>query len=132
MRLRVASPYPVNRLEIVVNGEVAPCAIPELEANARGVYEFSVTRQVAVNGTSWIAARCYAETPEGRTRFAHTAPWHVDIEGQPLRPRKEEVAYLIGRMNDEIKRNTGVLGQAALDEYRRALEYYEDLMPTAR
>ena len=54
------------------------------------------------------------------------------IPAKPLRPRKAAVDYLISRMKEELKRNTSVLSDAELGEYRQALGVYEKLRKTAR
>jgi hypothetical protein len=65
-------------------------------------------------------------------RFAHTAPWHVEVDGKPLRPRKAEVEYLVKRVEEQLQRSAGVLPEAALAEYREGLRTYQELLKTAR
>ena len=65
-------------------------------------------------------------------RFAHTGPWHFDVTGKQLRPRKVEVEYLIARVSTQIQRSGGVLPPAAVEEYREALRFYENVAKTAR
>ncbi len=60
-------------------------------------------------------------------RFAHTAPFHIEVAGKPLRPRKAEVEFLISRMEGELARNAEVLPAAALEEYREALRIYQGI-----
>ena len=67
--------------------------------------------------SGWIAVRCFEQTPQGRVRFAHSSPVHIDIADKPYRPRKREVNYLIERVRKELERHTGVLPEAALEEY---------------
>ena len=83
--------------------------------------------ELEIYKSTWLAVRCYEPTADGRLRFAHTAPAHIDIERRPLRPRAEEVQFLVRRMEAEITRNTGVLSDAALQEFRDALAKYKDL-----
>jgi hypothetical protein len=80
-----------------------------------------------IDSMSWIAVRCFEDRPDGRVRFAHSGPFHVDVPGKPLRPRKEEVAYLVRRVEEQIKRSAGILPDDALDEYRAALRTYRAL-----
>jgi len=112
----VENPSPLSRVEIVVNGS----PLRQIKAGA-------VDETVAIDGTSWIAVRAY----DGK-RFAHSAPWWIDIPGKPLRPRKEEVDYLLRRVEEQLARNTGVLSEPALDEYRTAAAAYRKLLETAR
>ncbi|MBN1422834.1 MAG: CehA/McbA family metallohydrolase [Planctomycetes bacterium] len=115
---------PLARIEIVVNGEVARAVEPANREGERGGRESPFDERVPIAGSSWVAVRCFEDRPEGRIRFAHTAPVFIDIEGKPLRPRREEIAYLIARVEAEIARSEGVLPPAAIDEYREALEIY--------
>ena len=112
----IENPEPLSRVELLRNGEVL-----------RALKAGPVDETVEVDGTSWVAVRAY----DGR-RFAHTAPWWIDVPGKPLRPRKQEVEYLLGRVESELTRNTGVLSEAALDEYREAAKIYRSKLETAR
>lgn len=127
------SEQPLERLEIVINGDkVVP--IPTQNKKARkGGYE-SPLDEVAVEITesSWFVVRCYESRPGGRVRFAHTAPWYVEIAGKPLRPRKAEVEFLCERVEQQLRRNTDVLPEAALAEYRETLLAYRNLLKDAR
>ncbi|MFN7805684.1 MAG: hypothetical protein ACK5TO_16815, partial [Planctomycetaceae bacterium] len=81
--------------------------------------------------SAWVAVRCFDKGDEGRERFAHTAPIHVEIDG-PVRPRRREVQHFIERMEHEIQRNQGVLEPAELAEYEHALEIYRELATRTR
>lgn len=128
----VESAVPVGRIEVVVNGEVAHRLPAANDTGPDGSYRCPIDAQVEVDGSSWVAVRCYEDRPDGRVRFAHSAPFHVDVAGRPLRPRKAEVAYLIGRVEAQIERSKGLLPEAAIAEYRRALEIYHRIAETAR
>jgi hypothetical protein len=97
-----------------------------------GAYEVRFTEELSLNQSSWIAVRCFSVRSDDRVRFAHTAPFWIEVPGKPLRPRRAEVAYLIQRVQDEIERSKDVLPAAALEEYRKAKAIYEELAPTAR
>ncbi|MCE9545309.1 MAG: hypothetical protein K8T25_07310 [Planctomycetia bacterium] len=97
-----------------------------------GGFLVTLDEQIPLTGSTWLALRCFEPTGGGRNRFGHTAPWHVDVPGHPLRPRHVEIDYLVGRMESEIKRHTGVLPEAALAEYRKALAIYQEIARTAR
>ena len=103
-------------VEVVVNGDVS--SIP---ASREGHFK----TVLPLKKSSWFAVRVIEE---GRHRFAHTAPKHFKVPGRPLRPKPEEVAYLVKRVEDEIERHTGVLDEEALSEYRQALEHYRGLV----
>ena len=61
-----------------------------------------------------------------------TAPWHVEVDGKPIRPRQREIDFLIRRVADEIKRNEGILNEASMAEFHEALRIYKDIAKRAR
>jgi len=121
------STYPLERIEIVVNGHVAKTvkARNPDKSGPLGAYSSRINENINVVTSSWIAIRCFERRPDGRSRFAHTAPFHVEVKGRPLQAPKAEVDFLIKRMQKQIERNEGVLPEKALDEYRQALEIYQ-------
>src|SRR5262249_28212426 len=127
-----ASALPLDRIEIIVNGAVVEKLKPANRSTKDGAFESAIDARIPIGGSSWIAIRCFEDRPDKRIRFAHTAPWHIDVTGKPLRPRREEIEYLIHRVAEQIKRSANVLPQAALDEYREALRVYQKIRQTAR
>ncbi len=123
---------PLKRVEVVINGEVKRSITPANRQTDRDAFETAFDETLPIEESSWIAVRCFEDRPGGRVRFAHTAPFHVAVPGKPLRPRKEEVAYLIERVKQQIARSTGVLADRAIDEYREALRTYERIAAGAR
>jgi hypothetical protein len=122
---------PLDRIEILLNGQIAKTLVPENQVNASGAYESTIQDSVLVDGTAWVAVRCFERHPEHRLRFAHTNPIFIDVPSRPLRPRREQVQYLVDRMKEEIARNQDVLDAPSLEEYRTALRAYERLHETA-
>lgn len=117
-------------LEIIHNGEVYKSFQPKKEKVGKSwVYNFNVNCKIERSG--WIAVRFFENQGDEKPRFAHSGPVYVDVPEIPLRPRRVEVEYLIGRMKEELKRNKGVLSEKALEEYEVALDYYSKLLPTA-
>ena len=82
--------------------------------------------------SGWAAVRCIAKGTDGRIRFAHTAPWWVEIEGKPLRPRREQADWFVQRTEEEIARNTGVLSAEQLAEFHEALAAWKKIQATAK
>jgi hypothetical protein len=130
----IASEHPIERVEIIVNGEVAKTSRPQSERQADGhfVTDLSDLEPVHFDDSIWVALRCFEKTPNGRTRFAHSAPAFVDFADSPVRPRRDQVRYLIQRCEEELARNKELLSDAELAEYREALEFYRGKLPTAR
>jgi hypothetical protein len=90
------------------------------------------TRVVDVSSSTWLVVRCFEKLPDGRERFAHSAPIFIDVEGKPLVPKKAEAEYLVSRVQAEIQRNTAVLSEEALAEFREALAAYEAIAAKAQ
>lgn len=122
----------LSRIEILLNGEVVRTLQPGNAKTSAGAYESRFDETLTVRATSWIAVRCIEERPGGRVRFAHASPFHIEVPGTTLQPRREEAAFLLKRVDDQLARNTGVLSEAALEEYREARRVYAELLEKAR
>ena len=121
----------IDRIEILINGEVARAIKPPHTTSPSGVSTGTLDETVAVDGSGWLAVRCFEARPDKRVRFAHTAPVFVDVPGVPLAPRKVEVEHFIERIERELARHKDVLNADALDEYREALSIYRELLARA-
>src|SRR5437867_3708375 len=96
---------PLQRVEIIVNGEVVRKVKPENKPTKPNAYESPIEETFRIDSSSWIAVRCFEDRPDKRVRFAHTGPVYIDVAGKPLRPQRAEVEFLIKRVEDQIKRN---------------------------
>ena len=128
----VLSEEPVQSVEVLVNGKVRQTIALKAKRNREGAYEARFKVSEEVSGTSWVALRCWEDRAGGRVRFAHTAPSWFDDATAPLRPQREEVTWLVERMKQQIKSNTGVLSPEAVAEYQQAMERYQAIEKTAR
>jgi len=126
------STYPLERIEIVVNGIIAKTAEAQNIQMPSGAYFSRINENIDVATSSWIAIRCFESRPDGRSRFAHTAPFHVEVKGRPLQPRKAEINFFIKRMEKQIARNEDVLPREAVEEYRQAMRIYKKIAKTAQ
>jgi hypothetical protein len=126
------SARPLERVEVVVNGDVRRRLSPENRPGPDGGFVSPISTQVDLEESAWIAVRCFERQPDGRVRFAHTGPFHVEMGGDPVRPRRREIGWLASRMREEIDRNRTVLDEEALGEYRQALAVYERIERHAR
>lgn len=116
--------------ETVVNGVVSPRGKRSINntAHANGW----ITDKLELTESGWVAVRCSQKQMDGRVRFAHTAPWWVEIEGKPLRPRREQADWFVQRTEEEIARNTGVLSAEQLAEFHEALAAWKKIQATAK
>lgn len=128
----IRSESPLRMIEVIVNGQVAKALPPGNVKLSSGTHENHIDATVHLDGSGWVAVRCFESRPEGRFRFAHSGPVHIEMGDQPVRPRREEVESLIRQMQAELQRNDGVLPEAALAEYRQALAVYQELARHAR
>ena len=129
VRITVVVEYarPVEKVEIIVNGTVHRRfdLNPDLPADEghRATFEADLVPE----RSSWIAARCFEKEIPGNVSFAHTGPVYVMLGQQPITPRKQEAAYLVNRLKDEIERNRQILNPDALAEYETALNVYQEI-----
>ena len=125
------SATPLSRIEIVSEGRV----VRRLEAANRpmpgGGYQSPIEVRMEVDSSTWIAVRCYGSGQE-ENRFAHTAPFFIDVPGKPLHPRREEIDYLIHRVETQLELKQSFLPEESLDEYRVALAAYQAIAKKAR
>jgi hypothetical protein len=126
------SGHPLQSIEIIVNGDIAKTVKPGNRQTKAGAYESIIDARVTIDGSSWVAVRCFEDRPDRRVRFAHSAPFYVDVGLRPLRPRRVEVEYLIKRVEEQIARSLALLPKRAKAEYREALGVYKRLAKTAR
>jgi hypothetical protein len=125
------SSTPLDRVEVVVNGRLVKTIAAANAPRKAGGFASKFDEPIDVDGSSWLIVRAYEVRSGGRFRFAHTAPWFIDVPGKPLAPRAEEVDYFIGRVEAEIDRNRGVLKPEEIAEYERALEIYREIRKRA-
>lgn len=125
----VESRREVDRVEVIVNGQLAQTLTPISAATPDGGFTTPIAATVTPAGSSWIATRVFTKHEAGRVRFAHSSPVHIEVAGQPLRPRPEEVAYIVGHLEREVARHRGVLTTEELAEFESALATYKALMP---
>lgn len=136
IEIEAISDRELDRIEIVRHGQIQQTLRPGREykgtRTADGAFRVEVSASVFLEDSSWIAVRCIQRQEDRRIRFAHTAPWHIEVGDQPIKPRRAEIEYLIGRIQIEIERNKDVLPPAALREYKQALNAYEKIAKRAR
>jgi hypothetical protein len=120
-----------KRIEFVVDGRVLSASTLQSTSKERS-FDFPSFHLLDASQSTWLAVRCFETLPNGRQRFAHSAPIFIDVPGKPLRPRKAEVEYLISRVEGEIERNKDVLSPEALAEFQEALAKYQEIAKTAK
>ena len=127
IRIEVVSEFPLTFGEILVNGTPEVLLRPENHPFKSGAYRSVIETTVRPKRSGWFAVRFWEDRPGGRVRFAHSAPWYVELDGKPTLPRREEKRYLVGRMQAEIERSRGIVSPEAMAECERALDFYRSL-----
>jgi len=127
VRGTVLSEKPVDLIQILINGKVIHDIQAQPIRTGTGTYAISFEQAIEPAGTSWVAARCFEPRADGRRRFAHTAPRWFDDPTRPLKPRPEQLAFLVQRVEDELQRSAELLPEPALEEYREALRRLQAL-----
>lgn len=125
--ITIHSATPTLFAELIVNGRPDELLRPANEPLPGGGYRSVITTSVRIDRSGWVAVRCFESREGGRIRFAHTAPWYVEVDGEPVRIASEKKRYLVERMRTEIERSRGVLSEAARAEVEQALAFYEQL-----
>jgi peptidoglycan/xylan/chitin deacetylase (PgdA/CDA1 family) len=123
----VSSEQPIAAIELIVNGEVVGHFEPENNRTKTGSYQNHVSTKFNPQSTSWLAWRCFETRPRNRFRFAHTAPWHFNVPGKSLRPRRKEIEWLISEVKQEITRSQGIAPESLIHDYQTALAMYEQI-----
>ena len=125
---QIQSEHPIDTVEIIVNGRVARWWQPDqTKPTQNGSYAAQIDLGQPLTTSGWIVVRVFSKLPNGRSRFAHSSPVHVEIQDRPLQPQKVETQYLVQRVEDELKRHRGVLTAEAIAEFEEALAFYREL-----
>jgi hypothetical protein len=123
----IESTRPIQSIEFIVNGKVVMTVDAANLKTTDGTFSNRTRYTLPIAGSSWVAIRVFEHNAGRKNLFAHSSPIFIEIPGKPLRPRREEIDYLIGRVKEEIARNERVLSEPALQEYRDALRIYKEI-----
>jgi hypothetical protein len=118
---------PLDRIEIVLNGKIISIVDLLSQKTDHGSFVTTIHSSQHIESSGWIAIRAFEQNGGRRNLFAHSSPVFFEIPGKPLRPRRDETDYLIGRVKEEIARNEKILSEPAMREYREALRIYEEI-----
>lgn len=127
LSVEVTSVHPLLYGEVIINGVPEQLLPAQNERVEHGVVRTRVTHSIVPKRSGWFAVRFWEKQPDGQVRFCHSAPWYVEVDGQPVTPMHQEKEYLINRMREEIARSNGVVSAEAMAEYREGLAFYERL-----
>ena len=123
----VVSEQPIIYGEVIVNGVPEQLLRAQNTRTEKGAYRSQLSYSFVPQRSGWFAVRFWESQPDGQVRFAHTAPWYVEVAKQPVYVAPEQKQYLIDRVRQEITRSNGTVSPEAMQEYQKALQFYEDL-----
>jgi len=127
LAMEVISEQPILYGEVLINGVPEQLLRAQNTATDKGAFRSQLSHTFVPNRSGWFAVRFWESQPDGQVRFAHTAPWYVEVGKQPVHAKLHEQHYLVDRMREEMTRSNGVVSPEAMQEYRAALEFYEAL-----
>jgi hypothetical protein len=126
------SAVPLDRIELVVNGEVVASA-----AREEGERTVALSHDLRVDASCWIALRCSGAKneavldPDGA--FAHTSPAYVAVPGAPLACRNDAeyfidwIERLIATTESRARFPSDAAREAVVALFRNGQAYYEEL-----
>ncbi len=124
----IISESPISYGELLINGRPELLLRPQNEETAEGAYQSRIEITVEPDRSGWFALRFWEPRPDGQSRFVHSAPWYVEVNGEPVRPQRHEKHYVVDRMQEEIGRSRGIVSAEAQQEYQRALRFYQSVL----
>src|SRR5262249_11139285 len=104
VRARASSPFPMKRLELLVNGLVVSTNVA-----ATTDRDWVLDQEVKIEQAGWLAVRCASVNvsfPGGSTLVAHGNPIYVEMPGHPLDAHADAEYFLgwIDRLDSDLKR----------------------------
>jgi hypothetical protein len=119
---RLDSADPIAAVELVRNGRLERIQLP---------FTFTMAE------SGWFLVRAVADVPH-TFRFASTAPWYVEIGGQPLKPQRASARYFIDWCNERLARLESQAAPPAaekeqvLQPWREALKFWQARLAESR
>lgn len=132
LSMEVVSEQPLLYGEVLVYGSPQQLLRAQNAPTDKGAFRSQISHEFVPDRSGWFAIRFWESSADGQVRFAHSAPWYVEIDQQPVQIERYEKEYLVDRMRQEIARSNGVVSAEAMQEYRSALEFYQALPEVKR
>ena len=100
---------PIRVVELVRNGRAERVALPAV---------------FTMNESGWFLVRAIADVPH-TLRFASTAPWHVEIGNQPMKPVRESAEFFVEWSKERIAEMENAAGATAEQRVELAAPWRE-------
>lgn len=127
IKMEVVSEQPILYGEVLINGVPEQLLRAQNTRTDKGAYRSQLSHSFVPDRSGWFAVRFWESQANGQVRFAHSAPWYVEIGKQPVYVELHEKQYLIDRVRQEITRSNGIVSPEAMHEYQGAIEFYQTL-----
>lgn len=131
-----ASQYPLDRIEVLYNGQVVANGAPAKDAQA-GLVLSELEKRIPLNRSGWLALRVSGPSVpdvKGEAVYAHTSPIYVSVAGKPA-GSAEDARYLLQWIDklwttvQERDRIPGEQRKAEIAaEVEQARKYYQDII----
>ncbi len=125
--MEVLSAEPLLYGEVIINGRPEHLLRAQNLLTDTGAYRTQIDLSILPKRSGWFAVRFWESQSDGQIRFAHTAPWYVEVDGQSVAIAAHEKEYLVARMRQEITRSNGIVSPEAMQEYQQGLQFYQSL-----
>ncbi len=104
VRARASSQFPIQNLELIVNGAIIPT-----NPATNSIGEVLLDEEVKLDHSGWLAVRCTSanNSASGGVAFgAHSNPIYVEINGHPFDARADAQYFLawIDRLDADLKK----------------------------
>ncbi|MFM2096177.1 MAG: hypothetical protein RIS70_3301, partial [Planctomycetota bacterium] len=129
LRVRAWAPYPLEALELIVNGKIQTLARP---ADQSELLEFQIDQSITLDRSSWIAVRVKGsrDAPtKGVEAFAHSSPIYLRVAGQPVRSATDAKYFIvwIERLREDLRKRNQIPAEQwphVEEQLAKALDYY--------
>jgi hypothetical protein len=119
--------YPLEKLEVVVNGQVAATGTPAGDRE-----RITLNQELAIERSGWIAVRAKGQrspSQQAAEAFAHTSAVYVEVANRPVQSSEDAEYFIrwIQRLREDVRgRDRIPLAQQAHVEQQltQALEFY--------
>jgi len=123
---KIYSASPIERLEIVKNGElISTINNIELVDN-----QALINTEVSIEESCWIVTRCFESRDDKNVRFAHSSPIFFKVKEQPFKLNQKSINWFIDQTSELIKQAesdttlTRSLKIQKRELYQQAKEFY--------
>ena len=127
LEIEIESETPLLYGEVLINGRPDHLLNVKNVQTELGAFRTQLSKQIVPKRSGWFAIRFWESRPDGQVRFAHTAPWYVEVDAKPVAIPLQEKEYLVQRMQLEMARSNGVISPEGFNEYREGLNYFQSL-----